>query len=131
MTPVPGHTTEHLANERTFLAWIRTGLGLLGLGFVLARMGLFLRQLATAGLPDARPRFRGGQEFMVSGVVFLLLGIAMCAWSAWRYQQTRRQIDANRFEPAGRSILVLSGVIVVGGVLIVGLVVWRTLEAGG
>ena len=41
--------SNHLANERTFLAWVRTALSLLGLGFVLARMGLFLRQLAVVG----------------------------------------------------------------------------------
>src|SRR5690349_11464639 len=44
-----GRIADHLANERTFLAWIRTALGLIGLGFVLARMGLFLRNLAMAG----------------------------------------------------------------------------------
>ncbi len=42
---------DHLANERTFLAWIRTALGLIGMGFVLARMGLFLEQLASVGPP--------------------------------------------------------------------------------
>ncbi len=40
-------TRDHLANVRTFLAWVRTALALIGLGFVVARMGLFLRQLAA------------------------------------------------------------------------------------
>jgi uncharacterized protein (DUF302 family)/uncharacterized membrane protein YidH (DUF202 family) len=39
----------YLAAERTFLAWIRTGLALMGFGFVVARFGLFLRELAAAG----------------------------------------------------------------------------------
>src|SRR2546429_4166574 len=38
---------EHLANERTLLAWVRTAIALMGLGFVVARFGLFLRQLAV------------------------------------------------------------------------------------
>ena len=38
---------EHLANERTLLAWIRTALALMGMGFVVARFGLFLRQLGV------------------------------------------------------------------------------------
>ena len=38
--------TNHATNERTFLAWIRTGLALMGLGFVLARFGIFLREFS-------------------------------------------------------------------------------------
>src|SRR4051812_16870741 len=49
----PSRARDHLANERTFLAWVRTALGLLGLGFVLARMGLFLEQLALTSLPGS------------------------------------------------------------------------------
>lgn len=39
-----------LAGERTLLAWIRTGLAMMGFGFVIARFGLFLRETAAAGL---------------------------------------------------------------------------------
>jgi putative membrane protein len=39
---------EHLANQRTLLAWIRTAIALMGLGFVVARFALFLRGLAGA-----------------------------------------------------------------------------------
>src|SRR5947199_1695167 len=80
---------DHLANERTFLAWMRTALGLIGLGFVLARMGLFLRQLAISastgaeGLPLSRLAhgMHAGHEFLVTGVVFLMIGTAFGAWS--------------------------------------------------
>ncbi len=37
------------AAERTLLAWMRTGLALMGFGFVVARFGLFLREIAAAG----------------------------------------------------------------------------------
>ena len=40
---------EHLANERTLLAWIRTAIALMGLGFVVARFGLFLREISAIG----------------------------------------------------------------------------------
>jgi len=42
-----GSATDYLAAERTVLAWIRTGIALMGLGFVLARFGLFLEELTT------------------------------------------------------------------------------------
>jgi putative membrane protein len=96
-SPPPPPTTrirDHLANERTFLAWIRTALGLIGLGFVLARMGLFLRQIAiTAGL-RASIALPQGREFLVTGVLFLLLGTILCGWSGWHYRRVRITIDA-------------------------------------
>jgi uncharacterized protein (DUF302 family)/uncharacterized membrane protein YidH (DUF202 family) len=68
MTPGPA---DYLAAERTFLAWIRTGLALMGLGFVLARFGLFLQamQLGNSHLP-ARPY---GPSFWF-GTALILLG---------------------------------------------------------
>ncbi|HSZ15702.1 MAG TPA: DUF202 domain-containing protein [Terracidiphilus sp.] len=48
--------SDYLAAERTLLAWIRTGLALMGFGFVVARFGLFLQQLqAVRGLPVKQP----------------------------------------------------------------------------
>ena len=123
----PSRVRDHLANERTFLAWVRTALGLIGLGFVLARMGLFLRQLAMAGGDAPLRHLRAGHEFMVTGVVFLVLGTVLCGWTGWLYHRTRRAIDEERYEPAGATVTFLTAVVVVGGLLIVGLVLWRTL----
>ena len=135
-SPAPrsaSHITDHLANERTFLAWVRTALGLIGLGFVLARMGLFLRQLSAASVALGAPalHYRGGQEFMVSGVVFLLIGTAACGWSGWRYDRARRDIDAGKYEAEVTSIVVVTAIVVVGGLALVALVLWRTLGPEG
>jgi putative membrane protein len=130
---------DHLANERTFLAWVRTALGMIGLGFVLARMGLFLRQLAvtaaatgfTDGAKLNAPRgLHAGHEFLISGVVFLAIGTVLGALSAWLYDRNRRAIDAGSFAPALRSILALTAVVVVGSLAIIGLVVWRVIVEG-
>lgn len=124
---------DHLANERTFLAWVRTALGLIGLGFVLARMGLFLRQLGAANLirDGQKLHVQAGGEFLASGVVFLLIGTAACGWSARRYQENRKAIDGGRFEPANLSVAVLSTLVVVGGLVIAAMVVWRTFGQEG
>jgi putative membrane protein len=126
----PNYTRDHLANERTYLAWIRTSLALIGLGFVLARMGLFLRQLAIAGTLGTTPTIRGGGEFLVSGVVFLIFGTILGGWSGKRFYDVSAGIDSGRFTPALRPVKVLTALVVVGGVIIVALVIWRTLNLG-
>ncbi|MGE3820062.1 MAG: YidH family protein, partial [Isosphaeraceae bacterium] len=75
---------DHLANERTFLAWVRTALGLIGFGFVLARMGLFLQEMTGRAVALEREDPPGtGREFLVAGVVFLVVGTVLSAWSGW------------------------------------------------
>jgi putative membrane protein len=122
---------DHLANERTFLAWVRTELALIGLGFVLARMGLFLRQLALASGHDPRGTIYTGHDFLAFGIVFLVVGTALAGWSGWVYHRTRRAIDAERYEPDVVTVTALAVIVVVGGLLIVALVLWRTLAVDG
>ena len=132
--PIPGdqidRTREHLANERTFLAWVRTAIALLGLGFVLARMGLFLRQFAALGGANARLGAHAGNEFLFTGLVFLILGTALGTGSGWHYNRTRRGIESGHFGPTRRMVVALTAVITAGGLIIVGLVLWRTIELG-
>jgi putative membrane protein len=63
---------DYLAAERTFLAWIRTGLALMGFGFVVARFGLFLREIAMTTHTQARPST--GLSLWI-GTTLLLMGV--------------------------------------------------------
>jgi putative membrane protein len=49
-----GRFRDHAANERTLLAWIRTGVALMGFGFAIARFGLFLREIVAMAIIFAR-----------------------------------------------------------------------------
>jgi putative membrane protein len=122
----PNRTRDHLANERTFLAWVRTALGLIGMGFVLARMGLFLRQIALE-MPggSARP-VRSAHEYLVVGVVCLLFGTALTGAAAWLHDRNRRAIEADRYMPSRITVFGLAAVVIAGGLVIAGLVIWRT-----
>jgi putative membrane protein len=126
-----GRVRDHLANERTYLAWVRTALGLIGIGFVLARMGVFLRQLAMMSGSATHQEFRGGHEFLITGVVFLLLGATICLGAGRLYQRSRKAIDSGQFEPAHRTITVLTVVVVLGTLVITGLVLRQLFTLGG
>jgi putative membrane protein len=70
------------ASERTLLAWVRSGLTVMGLGFVVARFGLFLRYMALSRMPAGTPMPRHWVSNGV-GIFLLLLGSALIvgAWS--------------------------------------------------
>ncbi len=73
--------------ETTLLAWIRTGMALMGFGFVVARFGLFLRELAAAGHLRLRHHTSPAAS-LYFGIAFIVLGVAVCltaGWLNWRY----------------------------------------------
>jgi putative membrane protein len=115
---------EHQANERTFLAWLRTSLALIGFGFAIARFSLFLRQLqATVTQQDtARHPFFNSETLGVSLVVF---GIIVIAFALLRYNQVFWQIEQGNYRPNRLLIWLLAGVVMVLGTLSIPLVLWR------
>jgi putative membrane protein len=80
-SPVIRNFSDHAANERTFLAWVRTAIALIGFGFVVERFNLFLRASRSAlNLPVAQlPNLRFGEE---AGIGLILLGVAIVAVAA-------------------------------------------------
>jgi len=80
----------YLAAERTFLAWIRTGLAFMGFGFVVARFGLFLQELA-----HLEPAFKPGRQGLSIwfGTALILIGVAMDLFSAWHHVRLVRQLN--------------------------------------
>jgi uncharacterized protein (DUF302 family)/uncharacterized membrane protein YidH (DUF202 family) len=81
---------DALAAERTFLAWIRTGLALMGFGFVVARFGLFLKQLQFLQHNSADPSYGLSLWF---GTALILAGVAVNLFSAWHHFRLMRQLQ--------------------------------------
>jgi putative membrane protein len=119
----PEDPRVRFAAERTLLAWLRTAIGLIGLGFVVARFGIFLRGLAEA---------RGGSNVHSTGLSLMLgtalvimgvLLIILAGLQHWRIiQRLNRGLD---FVPPRLSLgLVFSGLLAAVGILIVVYLLW-------
>src|SRR5260221_9286028 len=92
MPPRPETLSLHQANERTMLAWLRTGIALMAFGFAIARFGVFLRQVVALGqLVHAE----GAQHTLGSawlGAALVALGMGANLMATIRYGQVRRAI---------------------------------------
>ncbi len=73
--------TDVLANERTFLAYIRTALAFIAFGFVVARFGLFVEQLSQA----THIHISGPHYSTAFGAVMAMIGVVLGALGGWRY----------------------------------------------
>jgi putative membrane protein len=93
---------DHLANERTYLAWLRTGMALLGLGFLAARWRIELGQVAPAAM---HPGWLRGSAV---GLGFAILGLVTVVFATWRYVSVRRMIEECRFTPLGAGVVAIS-----------------------
>lgn len=86
----------YLAAERTFLAWIRTGLALMGFGFISARFGLILREEAALGLTSARP----GDFSIPIGITLIAFGVAVNIYAGLRHYRFLGVLDSGSFRSA-------------------------------
>ena len=96
--------TDHLANERTFLAWIRTGLATITFGFVVERFGLLLRELGFKGDTTVIP-YHLSSFF---GVCLTVLGVIMMIVALLAFLHNRRSIDAEHFHPSASFPIILT-----------------------
>jgi putative membrane protein len=112
--PRQRHTSDHLANERTFLAWVRTAVAIIGLGFVVSRFALYLRSLAALGgvLVPVTP----GRS-AVLGVVLVGLGAVTIALALGRYLMNYRSIEANDYRPSHYLDILLAVLIVLAAIV--------------
>jgi putative membrane protein len=85
--------TNHAANERTFLAWIRTGLAMAAFGFFLIKLNVFVDALGGGSTPRLPAEDVGAFATRYAGLAMVVIGIAVIARSGAAFQRTRRAID--------------------------------------
>ena len=99
----------HQANERTLLAWVRTGIALMAFGFAIARFGVFLRQvtaLRSAPLPPS------GFGSAWVGAALVALGMLANLLATLRFASIRRAIERGDVGAPGATLVYVIGVTV-------------------
>jgi putative membrane protein len=94
----------HMANERTFLAWIRTSIGIMAFGFVVEKFALFMREFSylvgkTAAIDAHAPVPSPGYSSFL-GVFLVGLGAVMGLLAFVQYKKVEKQIDDDTYHPS-------------------------------
>lgn len=116
---------EHQANERTFLAWVRTAIALIGFGLAIARFGLFLRQLQTSLTQQSvqsHPVFNSENL----GISLIVVGVMAIALAAWQYNRVFRQIEQGNYRPNRLIVWFTTAIVMTLGILSIPILLWRT-----
>ncbi len=93
------NASDHLANERTLLAWVRTGIGIMAFGFVVVKFSLFVKQISLVLGNPAHVQQYGysapiGTLLVITGALSLLLAL-------FRYRRVEKQLNNNEFHQSG------------------------------
>ena len=117
-----GAISDHLANERTFLAWIRTNIGIMAFGFVVEKFALFIKQmsliLGKANVENAASPSSHGYSAIV-GIFLVGLGTLMVLLAFVRFKNVERQIDEDTYQTSSILYILLTISVLVVGVFLV------------
>ena len=113
---IPGYS-DHAANERTFLAWVRTGIAVIAFGFVIEKFNLFVLTVASSTSTEATQRLLErlqGPFGRYDGYALIFGGLALIVVATVRFVRTGRLLDDPQTHSADsvRTELILSAVLV-------------------
>lgn len=114
---------DHMANERTFLAWIRTSIGIMAFGFVVEKFALFIKQIALL-LGEQHPPMLHSPSLQgyssTFGVVLVALGVLICLLAFIKYKSVEKQIENDTYNPSTLlNIMLTLSVFLIGLFLVV------------
>lgn len=121
-----GNPVEHMANERTFLAWIRTSIGIMAFGFVVERFALFLKQIAyfliqppVTGQPSAISLSKNSGTSSIFGALIVFLGVLISIFAFVSFKRTEKQLKMNTYKPSALlDVLLMVAVVLIGFYLV-------------
>ncbi|MBW8685486.1 YidH family protein [Chitinophaga rhizophila] len=112
-----GSASDHLANERTLLAWTRTSIGIMAFGFVVVKFSLFVKQLSVVLGKDYVIPSRGYSA--IAGILLVAVGAGTTIFSYIRYKRTEKQLLTGVYQHSSLLITLLTAFIFLVSVLLI------------
>jgi putative membrane protein len=126
--------SDHAANERTFLAWVRTAIAIMAFGFLVEKFDLFLaiagQELAAKPVAVRLPSIAGQTVGNIAGLALIALGCATLVLAIVRFRKTARDIDSAevRRDTGAQLDITLTGLLVMLGAVIFVYLAYTTLS---
>ena len=117
--------SDHAANERTFLAWVRTGIGIMAFGFVVVKFTLFVKQVSIV-LQKPLPAPSHGYSTVI-GIFLVGFGSLLNLMAFLRYRLIDRELKDARYKPS----TLLTTLLIIFILLAGGLLVWYLVTSTG
>lgn len=108
---------EQMSNERTFLSWVRTGIGIMVFGFVIVKFSLFVNQLPASFFRETNIPKNG--LTIIIGIALVLTGAITIFLSYWKYRQTHKLLQKGEYLYSTLLITVLTVVIFLMSIIII------------
>jgi len=112
-----GNASDHLANERTFLAWMRTSIGIMAFGFVVVKFSLFVKQISLI-LGKENVIHSKGYSGIV-GIILVTVGTVTAVLSYMRYRRSEKQLNEGYYQHSSLLITVLTAFIFLVSVFLI------------
>jgi putative membrane protein len=109
--PKSQHVSEHLANERTVLAWIRTSIAVMTFGVAINRFSLFLQEFHI----ESHMQQSANRDVERLGIGLVALGVAIMVGAAFHYLHVATTIDKGVYRPQRFMIIAVATAVVVFG----------------
>jgi putative membrane protein len=119
-----GNASDHLANERTFLAWIRTSIGIMAFGFVVVKFSLFVKQVSMLlGKPNV-VQHRGYS--VIVGIILVAAGTLTCILSYFRYKSTEKVLRQGNYKNNSFLVVMTTAIIFLISILLIAYLIEST-----
>jgi len=105
------NATDHLANERTLLAWVRTGIGIMAFGFVVVKFSLFVKQISLVlGNPAQIKQY--GYSAPI-GTLLVITGALSMLMALFRYRKIEKELNNDEFHQSGGLLYTLVIILII------------------
>ncbi len=111
--------TDYLANERTFLAWVRTGIGIMAFGFVVVKFSLFVKQISMILNKEHTVEIHHTGYSAIVGIILVGVGVLTILLSYFRYRFTNNELDKGSYTHSSLFITLLTSAIFFISILLV------------